>query len=178
MKIVLNHLDKANLYKYDNLQNSLLTCDVDKDKEYRKTFKGFYRVRRGEKWSDVFFSILQREKRNRTISFRSVLKKMFEETGRVEASFCSKLIATINPKLPVWDTRVLANLGLRNPYIQDTADRLCCRIEVYSCIKTWSSNAIREACFEEWKKRFDDAFPQFRHFTDMKKLDLFLWQLW
>ena len=28
----------------------------------------------------------------------------------------------------------------------------------------------------DFQKAFNSAFPSFRHFTDVKKLDLFLWQ--
>jgi hypothetical protein len=35
--------------------------------------------------------------------------------GKLEASFASKLLATIDPNLPVWDKHVLRNTGLKAP---------------------------------------------------------------
>ena len=188
MKIALNHLKKgeANLNKYHYLQASLLICDVEKDLNFQTVFRDFYKMnlaRKSQEWYKMFFSTLQLEKHNSAISFCSVLEKVFEwakkfeKTIRVESSFCSKLVATINPNLPVWDQKVLANLDLTSPSDQDSEKRLRHCIKVYSCLKTWSEKAIQEDCFEEWKKRFDGSFPQFQCFTDMKKLDLFLWQL-
>ena len=180
MRLVLDRLitvEKA-LCTYDYLQRSLSACDVVASREYRTAFNGFYRMRqRPPRWYEVFFSILQREKRNGAVSFGLVLKEIFDETGRIEASFCSKLVATINPNLPVWDRHVLGNLGLkRPPSSQDSTYRLRRCIEVYTRINTWSSNVILREDFGKWRSLFDDSCPQFRYFTDIKKLDLFLWQ--
>ena len=181
MRSVLDRLEKvkADINKYDYLQDSLLTCKVNTDQKYQTIFRDFYtmnRARKSSEWYDMFFSILQREKRNRAISFDEVLREVFDETGRVEASFCSKLIATINPNLPVWDQHVLANLGLKTPSGKDGAQRLDRCLGVYSEIKTQSEKTIQEECFEKWIRLFDSSFPQFQHFTDIKKLDLFMWQ--
>ena len=174
--------NKLSTYQY--LQDSLLDYDVSTDEKYRKAFKSFYVVRRDEKWCDMFFLILQQEKDKHEISFRSILEEVFneaqaqkfEKTIRVESSYCSKLVATINPNLPVWDKYVLDSLGLKRPSDKDSMDRLDSCVKVYSDIKKWSSDKIRKSCFEEWRRLFDDSFPQFKHFTDIKKLDLFLWQ--
>ena len=40
---------------------------------------------------EVFFSILEREKHSDTVSFRIILEEIFRKTGRLEASFGSKL---------------------------------------------------------------------------------------
>ena len=106
-----------------------------------------------------------------------VLVEIRCETGQLEASFGSKLVATINANLPVWDQHVLDNLGLKEPSRnRDTESRLRRCVELYLSIQTWSSRVIRQDSFGEWRQRFDGLLPQFKHFTDIKKLDLFLWQ--
>lgn len=47
------------------------------------------------------------------MAFEDVLREMNEFTGNVEASFTSKMIATLHPDRPIWDSLVLARLGLR-----------------------------------------------------------------
>lgn len=164
--------NKLSTYQY--LQDSLLDYDVSTDEKYRKAFKSFYRVRRNDEWCDVFFSILQLEKHDpANSSFSSVLKKISDETGQLEASFCSKLVATINTDLPVLDGQVRDILCLKRP----SGKELHSHVKQYSDLKMWVLNAIGEECFGEWRRLFDGSFPQFQCFTDMKKLDLFLWQL-
>ena len=45
------------------------------------------------------------------LKFDVVLDLLHQETNRYEASFASKLIATINPSMPVIDSIVLKNLA-------------------------------------------------------------------
>lgn len=47
------------------------------------------------------------------MAFGDVLREMHELTGNVEASFTSKMIATLHPDKPIWDNLVLARIGLR-----------------------------------------------------------------
>ncbi len=169
--------NRNGLERYCQLQESLSRVDVRSDGDYQRAFKSFYRVRRGRGLCEPFFSILEREKNNPAPSFGKVLAEIHGRTGRVEASFSSKLVATIDADLPVWDRHVLDNLGLRPPYsIRDIRRRLDRCGKLYSEIRASASTAIRKGCFAEWRRRFDGAFPQFKHFTDIKKLDLFLWQ--
>ena len=180
MESVLGRLKKVEkaLGKYDYLQRSLRACDVATSPEYRSAFIGYYRMGlKSRTWYDLFFSILGREKSGDTVSFGAVLEEILRKTGRLEASFSSKLVATIDANLPVWDRYVLHNLGLKAPSpSHDTEHRLHSCIELYSSIQSWSSRAIQPDGFGEWRSRFDCRFPQFRHFTDIKKLDLLLWQ--
>jgi len=169
--------NRNGLKRYCRLQESLLRVDVRSDGDFQRAFKSFYRVRRGRNLCEPFFSVLEREKKPPAPSFLDVLAEIHGRTGRVEASFSSKLVATIDAGLPVWDRHVLENLGLRPPYsIRDTRRRLDRCGELYSEIRTSTTAAIRRSCFAEWRRRFDGAFPQFKHFTDIKKLDLLLWQ--
>jgi hypothetical protein len=46
---------------------------------------------------------------------RSIDEELHRTTGRCEASFASKLSATIGPTMPVIDSVVLRNLNLRLP---------------------------------------------------------------
>ena len=169
--------NRNGLQKYCRLQESLSRVDVRSDGDFQRAFKSFYQVRRGADFCEPFFSILYREKNNPAPSFGEVLAEIHDRTGRVEASFSSKLVATIDADLPVWDRHVLDNLGLRPPYSSMNPQRRLSRCsELYSEILAWTSAAIRQAWFGEWQRRFDTAFPQFTHFSDTKKLDLLLWK--
>ena len=180
MELVLDRLKRVEsvLGKYDYVQRSLHACKVVTNTAYRSAFIGYYRMGfRSPRWYDMFFSILEREKRGDKVSFRTVLLEILRETGRLEASFSSKLVATISDNCPVWDRYVLDNLGLRAPFWSPDSERRLQRcVELYSNIQSWSSRVIQQDGFWEWRSRFDRLFPHFWHFSDIKKLDLLLWQ--
>ena len=94
--------NRTRLERYDRLQRSLLKVDVTSDRDFQSDFKSFYGVRRGTEWCESFFSILEREKNNPASSFREALAEIHGRTGRVEASFSSKLVATVDADRPVW----------------------------------------------------------------------------
>ena len=96
--------------EYRQLQSELRDRDVSRDHDYQRRFVGFYRVRRDARWRDAFFQMLQSCK-SQPLTIEAVLHRLHEATGQVEASFASKLVATINPNLPVIDSVVLRNLG-------------------------------------------------------------------
>lgn len=49
-------------------------------------------------------------------SSENLLRIMFKEDDKIDVSFVSKLIATINPKLSIWDKFVLINLDKATPW--------------------------------------------------------------
>lgn len=49
-------------------------------------------------------------------SIENLLRIMLKEDGKIDVSFVSKLIATINSKLSIWDKFVLINLDKTTPW--------------------------------------------------------------
>ena len=192
MEYVLSRLKamKERLSDYAYTQSSLLDTNVSTDFEYQDVFGKFYVLKcqdgtwlRDGRWREIFFSILEHEKRNDKLSFQDVLKEIYhtarhKQRQQIEASFSSKLLATVRPEMPVWDTWVLKNLGIENPSDRkyDYQKRIDKRDEIYSRIQDKMSKIIGGVEFPEWKRRFDSTFPEYTHFTDTKKLDLYLWQ--
>jgi len=48
-----------------------------------------------------------------SVSFGELLLRLFQKTGQIEASFVSKMPASIDPDQPIWDSMVLKNLNLK-----------------------------------------------------------------
>lgn len=102
------------LNKYLWLQTNRDASDLRSNPQYKRRFNHFYRVRRGKEWQDHFYSLLETKKGKR-VCFSEVLDAMYLATNRYEASFASKLLATVEPSMPVIDSIVLRNLNLRLP---------------------------------------------------------------
>src|SRR5689334_2021926 len=93
---------RIGLERYQWLQANIHGRDVGTDREFQRRFNGYYRVRRAPAWQRVFFPLLERAKTTST-DYGTVLRTIYASTGRVEASFASKLIATVEPAKPVID---------------------------------------------------------------------------
>ena len=162
------------LGKYWKVQRAFASTDVAHDRAFQKSFNGFYRVRRGASWQAAFFGLLQRSRQERP-SFAATLRTLHRDTGRVEASFASKLVATIDPNQPVIDRFVLANLGLRLPSTRLLELRLKGIIDIHESIHCSYATFLGTGPGERLVAAFEQSFPGFP-VTPVKMLDLVLWQ--
>jgi hypothetical protein len=162
------------LEKYCRIQAALSRVDVAHDQAFQTLFNGFYRVRRNAAWRSAFYALLQREKSERR-PFPDVLRILHETTGRVEASFASKLAASIDPDRPVIDSIVLKHLGLCLPYYGATDARLVQIVEVHVRIGQEFSAYLGTDMGKYLVTRFEECYPN-RQLTQVKMLDLTLWQ--
>lgn len=175
---VFARINVKELERYDFLQKNLHTRDVQLDREYQRTFNRFYRVqRRTPEWYAFFYHLLEREKTNPEVSFGEVLSGLHTALGRVEASFASKLVATIRPTAPVYDAFVRQNLQLVAPTHKNPAARIDGFISLYSEMERRYEAILTHKEYSSLEKAFDLHFPQFVYFTKLKKLDLMLWQM-
>ena len=167
---------QADFNRYLWLAAATFDRDVRICPDYQRKFNGLYMVRRNAAWRQSFYDLLEREKRNPELRFSSILEQIFVATGRIEASFASKLVATARPEKPVYDSFVRTNLGLpvrRGP----TAKRCSDLIDDYSQIEMWFGQIIGEQPYHGLAVEFDARFPQLSLLSDVKKLDFMLWQL-
>lgn len=82
--------------------------------DLRRRFNGFYGVRRNAAWRARFYEVFEAAKgggEDPVEIFERALAQMAASTGRVEASFVSKLVATLRPSAPVIDSIVRAFLN-------------------------------------------------------------------
>ncbi|MPW27069.1 hypothetical protein GC105_14900 [Alkalibaculum sp. M08DMB] len=170
-------LDKigVGLNKYLNIMSKLHLVDVSKDVEFQTAYNGFYRMRqRKPEFYQGYYEFMEANKVNE-LSFSEALNHIYTKFGRVEASFCSKMVATINPNQPVWDEFVLQNLGLKKPY-PSSKNRLQKTIDLYHKISEWYSNFLETNDSKELIKLFNKKYPNAK-ITNIKKIDLVLWQM-
>ena len=162
------------LMKYISLQNDLKNTDVSKDRAYQKRFNHFYRVRRNSSWQSQFYKLLQ-EKKNEKITFSEALKSIHAKTSWYEASFASKLVATIHPDKPVIDKFVLENAGLKLPY-PSSKDREKKIVSVYDQLEEKFKEFLGTENGKYLIEKFGTKFPN-KNITKVKMLDFVLWQI-
>lgn len=169
-------LDKigSGLEKYNYIMDRLYKTNTFEDKEFQRKFNAFYRIRqRSPEFYNCYYGLLEDSKAKK-VSFEEVIRYIHERLGRIEPSFSSKLVATIDPEKPVWDSFVLKNLGLKPPYYSDK-DRLNKNILLYDRICDWYENYLQTDEAKKAIELFNKRYPDIS-ITNVKKIDLILWQ--
>lgn len=155
------------------------------DTKFQDRFRAFYRLRGGPEWRRVFFEIMHLHRRT-PLSFDEALGAMANRLRRCEASFSSKLVATLNPELPVVDALVLR--VMRKHLMERGFDngewkllragsleiRLERAIKVYNCLVLTMARILEVPRCGELINLFDSSHPG-HPLTNIKKLDLMLW---
>ena len=109
------------------------------------------------------------------VSFESILRGIYEKTGRIEASFASKMLATLKPEMPIWDSIVLSKLHIKPSQNPDKEKRLRKTVEIYNDIIGWYARFEQSPEAQRFVEEFDCAFPEYKGFSKMKKIDFLIW---
>ena len=165
--------------------------DIATDEEYQKNYNNYYRVRRDVGWLKKYYEYFEEHKNDKNISFEQIIrylsniphkvkKSAINPSGvatTIEASFASKMLATINPNYPIWDSQVVRALKI------EWDDSLCGEEKIEAYIKAYE-NLTRDIhsfiTTTEGKKcieQFDATFPRYAHLNPFKKIDFFLWNI-
>jgi hypothetical protein len=162
------------LDKYIWIQSHVRMRDVSIDREFQRRFAGFYRVRRNATWRTSYFQLLEAAKAG-GVTFHETLTQLADQSGRVEASFASKLVATLDDALPVIDSVVLKHVGLRLP-APATLERLKRIVQLFDDLSQWYAEQLSSPPGMSTVRLFREAYPA-AQVSDLKALDLVLWQL-
>ena len=169
MEMILDRVE-IGIAKYNWIMKRVHEVDVSTDTEFQKFFNGFYRMRqRPASFYKCYYAFLEQHKANPTLTFEDIVTHLYKETNSIHASFSSKLLATINADMPIWDKFVLQNLGLRPPYYYEK-DRHQKTIQLYHQICNWYQSEQAKEKLE----LFNEMFPN-TDISDVKKIDFVLW---
>lgn len=167
---------KTGLQKYEKIMELFHSVDVSVDEEFQRTFNGFYRVRRRKpEFYQALYSFLESHKR-KTVNFREILSYFYERFGKIEASFSSKILATLNSDMPIWDSEVLKRLKIKTPaYTLSHTERFEQTVEKYNQITLWYRNFMNSVEAKNMIEAFDTQI-EMTDITPTKKIDFILWQ--
>ena len=174
----------AGLQQYQAIMRLKQNIDEKSLEEFQKKVNGFYKIiRRSHVWYDnyysLFVSLLQDKTKAETITFEKIVRELFSRTGRIESSFSSKMLATINPNMPILDKYSLAAMEIKVPskWRKSKIQLLDDAISTYDCVIKWYDNLEKEtSLYKAVVDKFDEHFPN-SGITDVKKIDFVLWQM-
>ncbi|GHV23871.1 hypothetical protein FACS189494_12120 [Spirochaetia bacterium] len=166
---------KDGLEQYLEIMELFPNVNVSTNKSFQSRYTGFYKMRHNNvKFYDAYYLFMENHKNN-IPSFTETLIYLYQ-FGRLEASFSSKLLATINPNLPVWDQFILNHFNLEKPPTNLSNDtRIIQANNVYEAIIQKYKTFLASDESKTWIKLFDEYYPNCK-ITPIKKIDLILWQ--
>lgn len=176
-KAILETITPRMLTTYHWLQDNLYLRDVSTDAEYKKKFAGYYRMRYvSQPYRERFFSLFESTKHDKDVSFADIARDLFQVDGRHEFSFITKMLHTIDPSRPIYDSQVDQALQIHRTYqpnfdfkIQQDEEILRQISFAYRCLEAASE-------MTEPLAAFDQIIPN-RSMNIAKKLDFLLWAL-
>lgn len=161
------------IWQYGEIIQTVNTVDVSMDADFQRLFGGYYRVRRDAGWRRAYYELFESMK-TKPAAFQEIITALYHTTDNIEASFSSKMLATLNPERPIWNSKVLKCLGFRLAG-KDKRETLENAISLYSGMKDWYAHYLNTENAKECIKVFDAALPNYRWISAVKKIDFFLW---
>lgn len=173
-KVIEEQLAKGlGLDKYELIMSKLYEVNVSTDDDFQRTFNDFYRVRRNCEWRQKYYKFFESNK-EKHISYADIILWLYEQTGNIEASFSSKMLATLDPNRPIWDQYVLKNLNIKLTG-NTKSEKLEDAIRIYNLIENWYSEFLQTNNAAECIMAFDKVLPSYTWVSKIKKIDFFLW---
>lgn len=163
------------LDRYAEIMRKAKVTDISTDRDFQHLFNVFYRVRRNEEWQNIYYTVFE-EVKQATPTFESIIYMLFEKTGNIEASFSSKMLATLCPGKPIWDRHVLENLGLKQEG-GSKQRQLQNAVHLYAEIESWYAEFLPTERVASCIEVFDKTFREYRWISNVKKTDCFLWSI-
>ena len=140
---------------------------------FQRAFNGYYRIRRNEAWRQYYYTLFVKA-RDDHYSFEQIITELYASTFNVEASFSSKMLATIDASKPIWDQYVLQNIGLELTG-KTQEEKLRNAVALYDQIIKWYADYLSTDEAKNNLAVFDSMLPSYTWVSDTKKIDCMLW---
>ena len=167
------HGAHGEIEEYRWLQQALRSADVTDAPEFQARFNAFHRIeQRSKGWHDIYYRLLENAKAE-SAGFANVLYDLWEDTGRYEPAFASRLVAAADPSQPVWDRFALMNAGLRAPSYLDP-NKLEKAVSLYGRLGDWYAARLDSPGGRRILALFDEEAPEFGDLGPLQKLEFVL----
>ena len=157
---------------YNDIMQYSSKANYYHNNEFRHKFNCFYRVRRDCEWQNSFYNLFSCAINNKNV-FAELLDTMHKKTGRFEASYISKMLATVDCNMPIYDKNVLNFLGISVPE-KKTVENLTA---IYKQIIKKNSDYIDSQKGKEYIEWFDDNLSDYKWISSTKKVDFLFWTM-
>lgn len=167
---------KTYMYQIQDELYNIDLSDAVKSESFRKAYTGYYSMaRKGKYFCGEYFKIMERLKGEINLDFETVFDRVYEIAHTDEVSFSSKMLHTINPDLPIWDSIVAKeHFGMKVRYYKAYLREF----NKYKLSKKgqYVIGLFDKICDDLFGKDSSEANKAKTCITDTKKIDFVLWQ--
>lgn len=167
-------IKKLELDKYVDLIMKFQKGQIDK--AFKNEFKVYYKIiYKNELWCEKYFYLMQTQERD----FEKILRSLYEVDKQISVSFASKLVATVDTNMPIWDKNVMSRLGKdvawKDAEKKSADERIRIAVRIYEDMQKEYNEYLKSDDGKAFIAQFDATFEEFKDISDVKKLDLMLW---
>jgi hypothetical protein len=168
------------LFQYKEIM-TIFKCsqNIEKDDVLQKRYKTFYRMntaRKDAQFYKGYFNLLKNARQGDIVDMPTILKQLKRLSNKHEISFASKLLATVDPKLPIWDSRVRERVNERGEIkLKANYKNTDECVEAYNSLVSWYGKFMKSNEAKMMIAEFDSHFPK-EKISAIKKVDFIFWQ--
>lgn len=169
-------ISTKSIERYREIMN-LFRSENECSDYFIRIYSGFYRLRRNDLFRNKYFELLD-SLRDKEVEYEEIVRAIYDFSGRVEASFSSKLLATVNDRKPIWDVYVLKNLNVHIPKHYRGERKLNAYLSAYQEIEKWYEISMLSPEGNRMVEFFNERFPEYKNsISNEKKVDFVLWSI-
>lgn len=151
-----------------------------REDDWQKTYASFYGLNpiRSDEFKQEYFEYLEKNE-DKKPGFEEALNKICGISGKTDLSFTTKLLHTINPDEPIWDSRIERVLEER---LLKESNSLSIRLAEtkYQLLKEFYEELFDSGEGQKYIDAFDEEFSNLSKedldsIPDIKKIDFVLW---
>jgi hypothetical protein len=179
---IVENIDYESVEVYNFLQDQFETSNVNENYLFQFVYRSFYRLDNAgltPEFKTEYFKILEEMRNQKSFDFERILKRLHNFPNRkgqntLQFSFVTKLLNTIDNKLPIYDSEVAKMFCASRPYISDFNKKVDTYLEQLKCFQTCYEEVIYKDLLPTTIEKFDQRF-KLSNLSEMKKLDFIFW---
>ena len=179
---IIENIDFESVEVYNFLKSQFEISNVTENYLFQFVFRSFYRLDNAgltPKFKIEFFRILEEIRNQKTFNFEEILKQLYNFPNRkgqntLQFSFVTKMLNTIENKMPIYDSEVAKMFNVSRPYYNEFDKKLEVYLNQLNLVQESYEKIIKENLLPIVNEKFNQKFKN-HNLEEMKKLDFIFW---
>ncbi len=187
MDLILRNVDEElDIRVCLRLLNRIRSVDVTRDSGFQNDYCRYWRLfgaGLGQDFRGAYFELMQRSRRNPLLSIGELIRILYEvpvnSSGKkaLQFSFASKLLHTLDPHRPIYDSMIATFYCFRVPNpTKSFESRLQDFLNFYEFLTDEYKKVLATQVLTQPITRFRDQFSVSDDYTDEKIIDTLIWR--